>query len=224
MYGFGGELFKAVPREWWWHTEGRVVVGNIQNSLAGSPVNSSMGSASAAPSLHVGRFWGASCGKIRAFPPPAEQHRDSCAKVQAGSSVSGRTVGHCRSLRSVCSHLQRVCCQLRFLFTRQFGFERALKQPRCPRMQPGGSALRSSRGRKAGASFLAHVIVVVLITHTFPIEFDSKVQTVTPHSLGDLDYFCWNRCHFDGQTRKIQRELSVISGDVMKTNVNVLHC
>lgn len=83
-------------------------------------------------------------GKSMRFPRPRTSIRGAARwPVCRGAgrfSLSGRTVGRCRSLCGVRSHLQRVCCQLRFLFTRQFGFERALKQPRCPRTQPGGSA------------------------------------------------------------------------------------
>lgn len=34
-----------------------------------------------------------------------------------------------------------------------------------------------------------------------------RMQVATPHSLGDFDCFCWNRCNFYGQNGQIQREL-----------------
>lgn len=102
--------------------------------------------------------------------PPGELSSDSCAEDQAGSLVLGRMGGHCRSLCRICSHLQHVCCQLGFLFTLQFVLEQALKQPRWLRTQPAAGGLSSPRslwGRKARVSFLAHVIAVALLTHTF---------------------------------------------------------
>lgn len=59
----------------------------------------------------------------------------------------------------------------------------------------------------------------------FCSALDTRAQAATPCSSEDFDYFCWNRCNFDGQTGKIQKELdSVLPGDVIKTNINGFLC
>lgn len=64
------------------------------------------------------------------------------------------------------------------------------------------------------------VWVALALVLSFPAQGVSCcLQLVSPHSLQDLDYFCWCRCDFEAQTGKMKGDLHVLPVEVVRTNV-----